>query len=78
MRHAHSWLFAVANWLYGNVLGNLVASVLWAVPGFGWQHRRLAHHTTAQIQALHERLDLHFGADTKGPSEQVRQETNSG
>lgn len=73
---AYSWLFALVNWLYANVFGNLIASVLWAVPGFAWQHRRLTYHTAKQIQALQRRLDLHFGATTEGPHAQVREEAD--
>lgn len=77
MRPAH-WVLMFANWLYANVLGNLIASVVWAVPGFAWQHRRLTHHHAKQVQALHDRLDLHFGADTEGPHAEVRQEADRG
>lgn len=46
---------ALAAWLYANVLGNLVASAIWAAPAgilFVWHHRRI----TRRLDALHHRL----------------------
>lgn len=48
-------------WAYANVLGNLVASAIWAIPAaatFAWHHR----HINRRIDALHDRLDGREGA----------------
>lgn len=49
------WLTALVGWLYANVLGNLVASAICAVPaaaGMVWHHRRIKAHITDQVQHL--------------------------
>lgn len=43
---------AVFGWCYQNVLGNLVASVLWGAPAFVVHHRRMKAHHTREIDAL--------------------------
>lgn len=47
---------AALGWCYQNVLGNLVASVLWGAPAFWVHHRRLKAHHTREIDALRQTL----------------------
>ena len=62
---------ALILWLYQNVFGNLVASLLWAVPAWFWKirphfRRQRQHHSllVAQLAALRGAQDaLHAKID---------------
>lgn len=66
-----SWLVAVADWLWFNTAGNLVASLICVVVGYFWkirphlrrqaEHRQAAEDRHEQIEGwlagIHERFD---------------------
>jgi hypothetical protein len=39
----------VWEWIYQNMVGNVLASAVWAAPAWVWAHRKVRH--------LHRRLD---------------------